>query len=751
MRLIRELRSHLQYKIILPFLLLTLVVALAGSAVAFLFITGNAQERLNNQLVQVARDISDKLVQQESDNLLFLRQLVFAQANPQANAPSVPDALALGDRAILARALDPYYRISSQRSSHRIDRLIAFDTNRRSIIDWERPLAAAPDPKADRIDHASRSIEALWFVPRILAGQQDTLGDKYAGLLELGEGNTRYLFSVAPVVQGERIVGGIVIATRLDTLLQELSTQSQAGVVALYRAEDGTALESTTVPVDGLAELDIRRDLIGAIRSLQSDQQQAIFDVVSVNQREYQFAYAPLRVRGDMVGVLSVALARDYVTGTWGDVRWPLTILTLVLMLAIIGLGIFIARQITHPLQELVNTAQAVSAGDLGRRSKVTGSDEVGLLAQSFNDMTGHLLNLYRVVRSEASQRAAIVESITDGVVVCDPDGQILLINRTTRQLLELAEGQACPQRFEDLPLLPFDTAVLAFGGSRAAELHKIGERVVRVNAAPVLSDDGARLGDVYVLQDLTSEVAIDRAKTNFIATISHELRTPLMVLGGTSELLLRNLAGPIPEDQRTLLEAMRKNAQTVTALLNNVITIAGLESETLHLVIEPLDLARMLDNILWPIRKSMATKGLELVVDIPDTLPDIMADEQHLRIVVQQLLDNARRYTNAGTVTLCARHEADAVRVDVIDTGHGIDADFSRHLFTRFARGSEGINSAERGIGLGLAIARELIERQGGRIWLEHTSNGGSTFSFTLPCSQADPVSRSSSLATAA
>lgn len=150
-------------------------------------------------------------------------------------------------------------------------------------------------------------------------------------------------------------------------------------------------------------------------------------------------------------------------------------VLTLVLMLAIIGLGIFIARQITHPLQELVNTAQAVSAGDevpqQGHRF-----DEVGLLAQSFNDVTGHLLNLYRVVRSEASQRAAIVESITDGVVVCDPDGQISLINRTTRQLLELAEGQACPQRFEDLPLLPFDTAVLAFGGSRAAELHKIGE-----------------------------------------------------------------------------------------------------------------------------------------------------------------------------------------------------------------------------------------------------------------------------------
>src|ERR671926_379388 len=97
MRLIRELRSHLQYKIILPFLLLTLLVALAGSAVSFLLIAGNAQERLNNQLAQVARETSDRLVQQEGDNLLFLREVVFAQANPQAGAPAVADALANRD------------------------------------------------------------------------------------------------------------------------------------------------------------------------------------------------------------------------------------------------------------------------------------------------------------------------------------------------------------------------------------------------------------------------------------------------------------------------------------------------------------------------------------------------------------------------------------------------------------------------------------------------------------------------------
>jgi signal transduction histidine kinase len=747
MRLFRELRSHLQYKIILPFLLLTLVVALAGSAVAFFFITSNAQERLNNQLAQAARDVNDRLVQQESENLVSLRVIVFAQANPQANAPAVADALAANDRASLERALDPYFRIGSQRSSQRIDRMIVFNTSGRALIDWEH-LPNQPDV---RTSHPERSVQELWFVPRILAGQQDARGDKYAGLLQLGDESTRYLFTVAPVEQNGKIVGGILVATQLDTLLQDMREQSQAAILALYQAEDGVALESTLPATNGLAEMNIRRDLIDSIRGLEENQQQAIFDVVSVNQREYQFAYAPLRVRSDVVGILSVALSRDYVNGTWSDVRWPLMILTLVLMLAIIGLGVFIAQQITRPLQELVSAAQAVSAGDLGRRSKVQGIDEVGKLSQSFNDMTGHLLNLYRVVRSEASQRAAIVESITDGVVVCDPNGNILIINKATRQLLAMPDEQPLPQHFAELPLEPFESNALAFGGARAADLFKLGERVVRVNSALVESDEGAPLGDVFVLQDLTSEVAIDRAKTNFIATISHELRTPLMVLGGTSELLLRNLAGPIPDEQRTLLEAMRKNAQTVTALLNNVITIAGLESGTLHMVLEPVELNHMLDAMIWPIRKAMAAKELELVIELPSDLPDILADEQHLRIVIQQLLDNARRYTDAGRVTLSAHAERGLVRIDVSDTGPGISPDFCEHLFTRFARGAQGINSAERGIGLGLAIARELIERQGGHIWLDHTSPAGTTFSLTLPYTQVAPISHDQSMATAA
>lgn len=747
MQLLRSLRSQIQYKIILPFLLLTLLVALAGSAASILFITSNAQERLNNQLAQTARATSDSIVQIERANLQFLREVVFAGPNQSVDAPSMADAFASGDSSLVARALDPYFAVSRQRQGVQVDRMIAFDQTGRSIIDWEYQ----PDNGAmRRATYPSRDIGVLWFVQPILGKQSDPLGDKYAGLLDFGN-DQRYLFSVAPVLNNNTVVGGIIVASRLDTIASKLLESSSAAIVSVYRAEDGGAFASTQVPAEGLPALSIPRDQLALIRDLVNAERQAVFDTVDVNERQYQFAYVSLQVRGEQIGLLSVALSSDYVVGPWAEAGGPLMVLTAALMLAIVGLGVFVARQITRPLKELVVTAEAVTGGNLERRSIVQAQDEVGILSRSFNEMTEHLVDLYGEVRAEASQRAAIVESIADGVVVCDPDGSVLVINRAMRILLGLDDQQEQPGCFNDIAMRPLEETTLAFGEARTPDLFNLGGRVVRVVAAPVTGEDGTRLGDVFVFQDLTSEVAIDRAKTNFIATISHELRTPLTVLGGSADLLLRGFVGELNDDQRTLINAMHKHTQSMTGLLNNVIIIAGLESGTLTFDLEPLVLRQVMDDLLWSVRPAMRTKGLQFVIDLPDDLPDVVADMHQLRNVLNQMLDNARRYTSSGTVTISACVEHEHVRVDICDTGPGIDAEASANLFNRFVRGAEGINSAERGIGLGLAIAKQLIERQGGTVWLAETSEDGTTFSFTLPCINANIRTHNSAIEHAA
>lgn len=733
MSLLDDLRSRLQYKIILPFLLLTLLVALTGSSIALLFITGNAQERLTNQLAQLARNLSDAIVQIERQNLAYLREVAFAQANPATAAPAVAAALARSDRAGLASALDPYAQISGERGAT-IDRLIVFDQAGQSVLDWELRGAEV----GGRLEHPGQDLRGLWFVPAILEGRQDAAGDKYAGLLTLGE--TNLLYTAVPVTAEDgRIVGGVIAAAALDGLLNDLARQTQAAVITIYEPTNGDAFASTILPVAALSDLRIRPAILADARSLLADRRdQGLLDRVAINEREYQLAYAPLSVRGTVVGLVSVGLAADYVINPWADVRLPLILLTAALTTAIFLLGIVIARQITRPLTELVNTAEAVMAGNLERRSRVAGRDEVGTLAGSFNAMTEHLLDMYGVVRAEASQRAAIFESIADAIVVTSPDGVILMANSAFATLLDLTPEQPLPGHIDSVALRPLDENAWRFGSAGAKNLFQLNDRAVRVSRSAIRGDNDALNGYVVVLQDLTDEVAVDRAKTNFIATISHELRTPLTVITGNVELILSGLMGDLPDDQRNLLETAHRYIGVTTALTNNMITIAKLDSGTMPFELVPLSIADLVRERARSFHRLLSSKRLDLRVDIPADLPHVIADPQMLQLAIDQLFDNAQRYTRSGHVQIRLARYDSMVRCDISDTGPGIEPALREQLFARFSRGSEGINSSERGIGLGLAIAREVIERQSGRLWLEQTSGQGSTFSFTLPQSTA-------------
>jgi signal transduction histidine kinase len=468
-----------------------------------------------------------------------------------------------------------------------------------------------------------------------------------------------------------------------------------------------------------------------------------LFSTETIGDREYQFAYIPFSIRGTSVGILAPALSRDYVVDTGTTTLWPLVLVVLLLVALLVGAGVIIANRITAPLGELAHTAEAITAGDLTRRAHIQSQNEIGTLAHSFNMMTGHLTSLYDQVQSESSQRAAIVESIADGIVVCDIEGRITLINQATRRFLGLSDDDMPPTWFGDIPLKELTDGVPGFGTQRAHGLFSLGERIVRASANPVMASSGERFGSVCVLQDMTAEVAVDRAKTNFIGTISHELRTPLTVIRGNSDLLMRGLAGPLDDDQKIFVDSIRQHASNMTSLISNVIVIAGLDSGSLSTDLEPIELNRPIDEAAWPLQSLIKAKGLSLKIDLPADLPQVLVDFDQVRMIMHQLLDNARRYTSEGGIMVRATALPEHMLVEVEDTGRGISPDMHEQVFLRFIRGdgaSEGINSSERGIGLGLAICKQLVERQGGTIWMKSTPGQGSTFCFTLRYANATP-----------
>lgn len=737
-RFIRELTSHLQYKIIGPFLVLTSVVVILGSGVIFYMVAGSLQERFDNQLAAVTRAANDAILLQEQTNLQLLQDVAFAQENPATGAPAVADALANQEVTKLADAMYPFFVLGTTRPSERIDRLIAFDRTGTSVVDFERD-ALSPD---GYVTHEALDLSGVWFTQRILNNVVDARGDKFAGLVEFDFADTKtlYFVTVAPVRSGTEVVGGVIAGVRLDTLLGTLTIRSQASGISIY--DQGGRFVQSSLLGSG-SRTDLSMDLLRAYQSNPNPFENSLFHVKVIGEREYQFAYVPLTIRNTNVGILAPALSRDYVLNTWENTIWPLIGVFAALIVLIIAAGLAIARLITSPLEELTRTADAVTAGDLTRRARVTSHDELGRLSDQFNQMTTYLTQLYAQVQAEALQRAAIVESITDGIIVCDDQGEIRLANRATRRFLSLGDGDALPPRLADIPMNRLVEGVPGFGTKRAQDLYTLGEFIVRASVAPVIGMEGVRSGYVCVLQDMTEEVAVDRAKTNFIGTISHELRTPLTVIRGNADLLLRGLAGPVEDEQRVFIESIRQHASGMTGLIGNVIVIANMDSGTLTTDLEPLSLKRPIDEAIWPIQSMIKAKGLALQVHLPDEVPDVLADFDQVRMIMQQLLDNARRYTTSGEISVHAIPCADHVRIDVRDTGRGIPPDMHEQVFQRFIRGdgvSEGINSSERGIGLGLAICKELVERQGGKIWLESTPGQGSTFSFTLRYANGTP-----------
>ncbi|WP_322821684.1 ATP-binding protein [Chloroflexus sp.] len=729
-RLIGELQRQLKYQIIGPFLLLAIVVAIVGLTIVAFFLARQQQDRFDNELAAATRTVSDAFLAQEQANLSFLREVAFAQRNESINAPAVADAFYENNVEGLRLALEPFFRQGTRRSDVRLDRLIAFDRNGRTIVDFERPPLAREETY---ITHDSIDLSSAWFTSRILNGEADERGDKYAGLIQFSNTQTLYLATIAPVRRGNEVVGGLIVAIRIDNLLNTVVQQSRLDGIILYDQE-GNVIATTFS--NQVPSTPLRQELVSQVKANPNPYGQTLFTIETINDVEYQFAYVPLTIRGGRAGILATARTREEVLLTWDNISPLLALVTFSLGLGIAVLGLWVARRITRPVEELAETASAIVNGDLQRRASVNTQNEIGVLARQFNRMTEYLIELLAQVRAEARQRTAIVESITDGIIFIDVHGEIRSINRATRSLLGLSDDTALPKHLSDLPLAPLTEGIPGFGDQRAQNLYTLGDYIVRLSVEDVREDDGHLLGYVAVLQDLTEEVMVDRAKTNFIGTISHELRTPLTVIRGNADLLARGLAGPLEDEQKSFVEAIRLQANNMTTLISNVITIANLDSGSLKSTLEPIEVQRPIEDAIWQTQGQIKAKGLRLEVEIPKKLPKVLADFDHVRTIMLQLLDNARRYTSAGTITVRAVPQSDALRIEVSDTGRGIPPNLHQQIFERFFRGdgtSEGINSSERGIGLGLAICKQLIERLGGTIGVESAPGQGSTFFFTL------------------
>jgi signal transduction histidine kinase len=387
-------RFKLQTKLIVPYVILTVLVALIGTFVVTRLVAASVQERLANQLYEASRVAGDGVVRRERAHLETLRLMAFTQGVPQAL--TAEDAKALQD-LLWPLALN-----------NNVEAVSAVNMKGQEVI----TLARDPASGQYLISHGG-DFSDFDPIGKVLRSQSDTVGDKFVGLWEARFGH--YLFTTAPVRDSDgKLVGALMIGTRLETLLNDLKSQSSAhGVIVL---DPNGKLVATTIlqPDEGYAALELETqaisDLLGS-----STQKSSLTRDLTLNQRSYRALYAPLIVRQQTMGALGVTFDSNYVVATEATSRNQLSLVFALGTAFVVLIGYLLARSIAGPILRLRTISQAVAAGDLTQRTGLAPGDEIGELATAFDTMTLRLRQ--RTAELVQSEKLAAVGQLTAGIV----------------------------------------------------------------------------------------------------------------------------------------------------------------------------------------------------------------------------------------------------------------------------------------------------------------------------------------------
>jgi signal transduction histidine kinase len=255
------------------------------------------------------------------------------------------------------------------------------------------------------------------------------------------------------------------------------------------------------------------------------------------------------------------------------------------------------------------------------------------------------------------------------------------------------------------------------------------------------LLDRGEHSGGVGVVRDVTGAARAERMKNQFLSVVSHELRAPLTAIKTFSTMMRKGLLGVLTLRQRRVVEAIREQSIRLEHQIDKIINLGRLESEDFEPDVEALDAAKILDSAASTFLATMAKKNLTLHREVPPNLT-LHADREDLKRALQALIENAVKFTpEGGAVFLKAEKEGDDVVIEVRDTGIGIDPRFHRLVFEKYQQVENPLTRQYGGAGLGLSVARRILQAHGSDVRLKSRLGEGAAFSFRLPAARAEPV----------
>jgi signal transduction histidine kinase len=403
-----------------------------------------------------------------------------------------------------------------------------------------------------------------------------------------------------------------------------------------------------------------------------------------------------------------------------------------------------------QPLAALSEATHRIGEGHFEARAKVHGSDELALLAHDFNAMAARLAeyrksSLGELLQAHLSMQAAI-DSLTDPVVIFSVAGDLQNSNHAAQTLLGLrSEGSVKEQLKAVDPevravlerarshVLSGKGAYTPRGFEDAVQLSTmLGERYFLARAMPVYESRGVIVGATVLLQDVTRLRRFEELKNDLVATIAHEFRTPLTSLRMAIHLCAEQAAGPLTEKQADLLHAAREDCDRLQSMVDDILDLSRIEAGKIEVYPLPTSAAALIEGAVEQCRAEASEKGVHVSADFVSPEITVLADHERIGHVFSNLIGNAIHYTPAeGAVMIRADVGDGGVRFSVADTGTGIPREYHQRIFEKFFQVPNGKSG---GTGLGLYIAKEIVESHGGEMGVESAPDKGSTFWFIIP-----------------
>lgn len=402
--------------------------------------------------------------------------------------------------------------------------------------------------------------------------------------------------------------------------------------------------------------------------------------------------------------------------------------------------------------EEIAKAVSDVFAKELEKKIELT-AREVGKKYEKIIEEKGHSEEIawkkYKKELSEKKQTEAVIRSIAEGLVVVDAKGKVIMMNPAAETLLGVSmkekRGKSISENLKEEQLISLTKG--SPEGAEGGEIELISQRdetkkILRASSAVIENENGKTVGMVSVFSDITKQKELENMKSIFVANVSHELRTPLVAVEKSVSMILSKAAGQISGTQEELLSIAERNLKRLSRLINDLLDMSKIEAGKLELKYEPYSAGDIINECINSLTTWAETKRISMVKKVEQDLPKVNIDPGRIIQVLTNLIGNAIKFTpDNGTITVEAslRKEKACLEISIADTGIGIDKESISKVFDKFYQIGERTPTDIGGTGIGLSIAKEIVEMHDGKIWAESEKGRGAKFVFTLPLKKSE------------